>query len=216
MPVEHPNFGRWNARSPKWMPSFRLWACTGSICSATRGAGCWRSSTCLTSRPAAASLTISNSIASIPQFSDMVARLKSRSSTRPPNPPSTDTKPAGTTYSVEYQDGDPYLERDVSLPCSPLAHELQDAFMRMGAEIFETLFGPSDFHIVGTIRGWDVFDRLAEIALPTLVLAGRYDECALSTCGKCTSVSRLAVRVVRVELSHAFHRGARPVRPSDA
>jgi proline iminopeptidase len=48
----------------------------------------------------------------------------------------------------------------------------------MGTEIFETMFGPSDFHIVGTIRNWDVFDRLAEITLPTLVVAGRFDECA--------------------------------------
>jgi proline iminopeptidase len=48
----------------------------------------------------------------------------------------------------------------------------------MGTEIFETMFGPSDFHIVGTIRSWDVLGRLAEIAVPTLVLAGRYDECA--------------------------------------
>ena len=48
----------------------------------------------------------------------------------------------------------------------------------MGAEIFETMFGPSDFHIVGTIRNWDVLDRLTEIALPTLVVAGRFDECA--------------------------------------
>jgi proline iminopeptidase len=40
------------------------------------------------------------------------------------------------------------------------------------------MFGPSDFHIVGTISSWDVFDRLPEIVLPTLVVAGRYDECA--------------------------------------
>ncbi len=53
----------------------------------------------------------------------------------------------------------------------------QEAFRNMGTEIFETMFGPSDFHIVGTIRSWDVFDRLTEIALPTLVIAGRFDEC---------------------------------------
>jgi proline iminopeptidase len=48
----------------------------------------------------------------------------------------------------------------------------------MGTEIFETMFGPSDFHIVGTIRDWDVIDRLPEITMPTLLLAGRYDECS--------------------------------------
>ena len=59
---------------------------------------------------------------------------------------------------------------------APTPAELQEAFARMGTEIFETMFGPSDFHIIGTIRDWDVFDRLAEIALPTLVVAGRFDE----------------------------------------
>jgi proline iminopeptidase len=48
----------------------------------------------------------------------------------------------------------------------------------MGTEIFETMFGPSDFHIGGTIRDWDVIDRLPEITMPTLLLAGRYDECS--------------------------------------
>ena len=83
----------------------------------------------------------------------------------------------------------------------------------MGAEIFETMFGASDFHMAGTIRDWDVFDRLTEIAMPTLVVAGRYDECAPEQCGKCTS----AYKGSRFELfessaPHAFHRGARPVR----
>ena len=59
----------------------------------------------------------------------------------------------------------------------PWPVELHDAFSRAGGEIFATMFGPSDFHITGTIRDWEVLDRLGEITGPTLVLAGRYDEC---------------------------------------
>jgi proline iminopeptidase len=125
----------------------------------------------------AVSLTISNSIASIPQFSETVARLKTELD--PATQSAIDRhEAAGTTHSAEYQAAirtwnETYLCRRLPWP-----KELHDAYRGMGPEIFETMFGPSDFHIVGTIRRWDVFDRLPEIVLPTLVLAGRFDECA--------------------------------------
>ncbi|HTX95046.1 MAG TPA: proline iminopeptidase-family hydrolase [Mycobacterium sp.] len=125
---------------------------------------------------AAVSLTISNSIASIPEFSKMVARLKSELD--PATQSAIDRhEAAGTTYSAEYQAAIRTWNETYLCRVRPWPRELEDAFRAMGAEIFETMFGPSDFHIVGTIRSWDVFDQLAEITLPTLVLAGRFDEC---------------------------------------
>ena len=124
----------------------------------------------------AASLTISNSIASIPEFSKMVVRLKSELD--PATQSAIDRhEAAGTTYSAEYQAAIRTWNETYLCRVRPWPGELEDAFRNMGAEIFETMFGPSDFHIVGTIRSWDVFDRLSEIALPTLILAGRFDEC---------------------------------------
>lgn len=124
----------------------------------------------------AVSLTISNSIASIPQFSEMVARLKSELD------PATQSaierhEAAGTTYTAEYQDAIRTWNETYLCRVRPWPPELLEAFAKMGTDIFETMFGPSDFHIVGTIKEWDVFDRLAEITLPTLILAGRFDEC---------------------------------------
>jgi proline-specific peptidase len=125
----------------------------------------------------AVSMTISNSIASIPQFSDMVARLKR--DLDPATQSAIDRhEAAGTTYAAEYQAAIRTWNETYLCRVRPWPRELQEAFIRMGTEIFETMFGPSDFHIVGNIRTWDVFDRLVEIALPTLVLAGRFDECA--------------------------------------
>jgi proline iminopeptidase len=122
------------------------------------------------------SLTISNSIASIPQFSDMVARLKS--DLDPTTQAAIDRhEAAGTTQSAEYQAAIRTWNETYLCRVRPWPSELEEAFANMGTEIFETMFGPSDFHIVGTIRNWDVFDRLAEVAVPTLVLAGRFDEC---------------------------------------
>jgi L-proline amide hydrolase len=36
--------------------------------------------------------------------------------------------------------------------------------------------GPNEFHVVGSLKEWDITDRLYEIAMPTLLLSGRYDE----------------------------------------
>lgn len=124
----------------------------------------------------AVSLIISNSIASIPQFSEMVARLKGELD--PATQSAIDRhEAAGTTRTAEYQDAIRTWNETYLCRVRPWPPELLAAFAAMGTEIFETMFGPSDFHIVGTIRDWDVFDRLAEIALPTLILAGRFDEC---------------------------------------
>ncbi len=125
----------------------------------------------------AVSLTISNSISSMPQFSGMMARLKAELD------PQTQSaiarhEAAGTTSAAEYQAAIRTWNETYLCRVRPWPTELFDAFAGMGTEIFETMFGSSDFHVVGTIRDWDVLDRLTEIALPTLVLAGRYDECA--------------------------------------
>ncbi|WP_369827615.1 proline iminopeptidase-family hydrolase [Mycobacterium sp. E2989] len=124
----------------------------------------------------AVSLTISNSIASIPQFSQMVARLKTELD--PETQSAIDRhEAAGTTHAAEYQDAIRTWNETYLCRVRPWPAELLQAFANMGTDIFETMFGPSDFRIVGTVRDWDVFDRLAEITLPTLILAGRFDEC---------------------------------------
>ena len=125
----------------------------------------------------AVSLTISNSTASIPLFADNVIRLKSELDAATQDAIDRH-EAAGTTNSAEYQAAittwnETYLCRSLPWPT-----DLYQAFQNMGTEIFETMFGPSDFHIVGTIRDWDVIDRLPEITMPTLLLAGRYDECS--------------------------------------
>jgi proline-specific peptidase len=43
-------------------------------------------------------------------------------------------------------------------------------------EVYHTMNGPSEFHVVGVIKDWDIVDRLGEIRLPTLVTSGRHDE----------------------------------------
>lgn len=54
--------------------------------------------------------------------------------------------------------------------------EVAYTMSHLSAPKYGTMNGPNEFTITGTIRNYDVTDRLHEIRGPTLVTAGRYDE----------------------------------------
>jgi len=59
------------------------------------------------------------------------------------------------------------------LPVWP--HEFVQTMDQTGV-VYRTMNGPNEFTITGTIRDFDVTDRLPRIRIPTLVTVGRYDE----------------------------------------
>jgi L-proline amide hydrolase len=42
--------------------------------------------------------------------------------------------------------------------------------------VYMTMNGPSEFHVVGTLKAWSIIDRLDRVRAPTLLISGRYDE----------------------------------------
>jgi L-proline amide hydrolase len=36
--------------------------------------------------------------------------------------------------------------------------------------------GPTEFHVIGTMKDWTIEDRLPLIEAPTLLISGKYDE----------------------------------------
>ena len=64
----------------------------------------------------------------------------------------------------------------------PLPHpwppELEASFAAMAEDptVYHTMNGPSEFHVIGSIRNWTIIDRLDRIRAPTLLISGRYDE----------------------------------------
>lgn len=42
--------------------------------------------------------------------------------------------------------------------------------------VYHTMNGPSEFHVIGSIKDWSVKGRLGEIDVPTLLLSGAHDE----------------------------------------
>jgi pimeloyl-ACP methyl ester carboxylesterase len=59
----------------------------------------------------------------------------------------------------------------------PEPEVLARAGAKFGQQVYETMWGPSEHVVTGTLKGWDVIDRLGEINVPTLITSGRHDEC---------------------------------------
>ncbi len=84
------------------------------------------------------------------------------------------------------------------------------AMMRTGLNIQNTpvygfMWGPSEFTVSGNLATWDRSSRLAEIAVPTLVTTGRYDEMVLSLGEELRDGISGARLVVFENSSHSAH-----------
>ena len=49
-------------------------------------------------------------------------------------------------------------------------------YLARNQQVYETMWGPSEFFATGVLADWNVEPRLGEIDVPTLILSGRYDE----------------------------------------
>lgn len=58
----------------------------------------------------------------------------------------------------------------------PWPEPLRRSFRTLNEQIYETMQGPDEFDITGNFRHWDVWARLPQISVPTLVIAARHDE----------------------------------------
>ncbi len=82
---------------------------------------------------------------------------------------------AGTTEDPEYlQAMMVFYERHV-IRVVPMPEHVQRAMDQVG-QVYYTMNGPSEFHVIGVIKDWDRTDRLSEIHVPTLITSGRFDE----------------------------------------
>jgi len=84
---------------------------------------------------------------------------------------------AGTTGSEEYAAATRvFYDRHV---CRiPWPEEVARTFAAMDEDptVYHTMNGPSEFHVVGTLKDWTIIDRLDRIAVPTFLISGEYDE----------------------------------------
>jgi L-proline amide hydrolase len=124
-----------------------------------------------------ASLILASSPASIPQWIAEANRLRKEL------PQSVEEtlrhhEEAATTDEVAYEEAmRVFYQRHVCrLVPQPEPWTRTLAKLMANPEVYNTMFGPSEFHATGTLKEWDIRDRLGEIQLPTLITSGRNDE----------------------------------------
>lgn len=131
----------------------------------------------LTQPAGLASLIVADSPASIPQWVAEADRLRAD---LPPDVQQALLKheAAGTTDSTEYQQAMLVFYRRHLCRVDPWPDCVNRTLEKMTLypEVYNTMNGPSEFHVIGTLKNWDVTHRLGEIRVPTLVIGGRYDE----------------------------------------
>jgi L-proline amide hydrolase len=121
-------------------------------------------------------IVVADSPASIPLWVEEANRLRAD---LPPEVQATLTEheEAATTDSPEYVDAvRVYYDRHLCRVPWPDYVERSFAQMDEDPTVYHTMNGPSEFHCIGSLKTWDITERLHEISTPTLLVSGRYDE----------------------------------------
>jgi proline-specific peptidase len=123
-----------------------------------------------------ASLILASSPASIPQWIVETARLRSELPDELRRA-LDEHEEAGTTDDPAYEEATLAFYRRHLCRIDPWPEGLNRTFADLREEIYNTMQGPNEFVITGTLKNWDITARLGEIDVPTLVTSGRFDEC---------------------------------------
>jgi L-proline amide hydrolase len=131
----------------------------------------------LTQPPGLRSVVLADTAASFPDFLAEANRLRTE---LPPEVEATLQRheEAGTTDDPEYEEACMVFYRRHLCRLEEWPPELVESFEWIARDptVYHTMNGPSEFHVIGSIKDWQVKDRLVEIAVPTLLTSGRYDE----------------------------------------
>lgn len=88
---------------------------------------------------------------------------------------------AGTTDSEEYQNAVNEYYKLHLCRIFPFPPEMESTIQNAGLDVYNTMWGPSEFYATGNLKDYDRSARLKEITVPVLFTAGRYDEATPET-----------------------------------
>jgi L-proline amide hydrolase len=84
---------------------------------------------------------------------------------------------AGTVDDPEYMEAClVFYSRHVCRIPWPAEVAASFEWLEQDPTVYRTMNGPSEFHIIGSCKDWQIKDRLHELHVPTLLVSGRYDE----------------------------------------
>ncbi|RDW89603.1 hypothetical protein BP6252_01635 [Coleophoma cylindrospora] len=84
----------------------------------------------------------------------------------------------GTTDSEEYEEAMMVFYDRHTCRIKPMPEELMSSFAYLKEDntVYNTMNGPSEFHVIGSLKTFSVVDRIHQIKVPTLLINGKYDE----------------------------------------
>jgi L-proline amide hydrolase len=114
---------------------------------------------------------------------------------------------AGTTEAEEYRRAAEQFTAAFVCRLDPWPDGLVASFDVVDDDptVYHAMNGPSEFHVVGTLRDWDVTERLGEIAVPVLLVSGGHDEVRPWVVEKAERRLRDAEWVLFEDCSHTPH-----------
>lgn len=85
---------------------------------------------------------------------------------------------AGTTDHPEYMAATDVYYRRHLCRLDPWPECLNRTLEKLGQdpEVYNYMWGPTEFHCTGILKNWNIEDHLGEINVHTILLSGRYDE----------------------------------------
>ncbi|QOR64624.1 proline iminopeptidase-family hydrolase [Cytobacillus suaedae] len=81
-----------------------------------------------------------------------------------------------TTDSEEYKEATTIFNQHFVCRLDPFPEFLKQGAHFKNPEVYNIMWGPSEFHVTGNLKDFDCTGELKDIAVPTLYTCGRYDE----------------------------------------
>ncbi|PGS47991.1 proline iminopeptidase-family hydrolase [Bacillus sp. AFS041924] len=82
----------------------------------------------------------------------------------------------GTTDSEEYKKATAVFNNHFVCRLDPYPEFLKEGRQYRNAEVYNIMWGPSEFHVTGNLKNFDCTSQLQDIQVPTMYTCGRYDE----------------------------------------
>ena len=127
-------------------------------------------------------LVIADSPASMTLWLEAAAELRAK---LPPDVQATLLRheEAGTTGSPEYEAAVLVFYQRHVCRVIPMPEEVSRSFAAIADDptVYHTMNGPSEFHVIGSLKTWSMVGRLGTITVPTLLISGRHDEATPAT-----------------------------------
>ena len=155
----------------------------------------------LTQPEGVAGLIVQSSPASVPFWMTEVRALREA---LPVDVQASSTTRPQARSTTRYEEAAMVFYRRHVCRVDPWPDWLNRAFATMAEnpEVYRTMNGPTEFHVIGSIKDFDIGDRVGEIDVPTLLISVEHDEVTPATVARVHDALPRSEWVLLKESSH--------------